>query len=68
MEYNKQNLKVGDIARLDVGHRNSCLVYIVRLSPRELFATVRLGKEEWDIMIFRLSKTHETMEFSTREK
>ena len=57
MNHNKEGLKIGEIVHLDVEYTNSSLVQIVAFSPNEMFATVKVGESEWDVMTNRLTRT-----------
>jgi len=57
MNHNKNGLQVGEIVHLDVESTNSSLVQIVLFSPNEMFARVKVGEDEWDVMTRRLSRT-----------
>jgi hypothetical protein len=57
MTHNKEGLQIGEIVHLDVEYTNSSLVQIVSFSPSEMFAMVKVGDTEWEVMTNRLTRT-----------
>lgn len=57
MNHNPNDLKLGDKAILDADLANSSEVYIVGLSPKQMYARVRQyaeGTNSWEVMTNRL--------------
>ena len=48
-------LVAGQQVRLDKGFANSSIVEVVRQTPKRMYTTVTNGKNEWDVMTYRLT-------------
>lgn len=55
MNWNKQNLKVGDLVMLDSDFVNSIEVEIIYLSPHGMISVIEHNGESWQVMTNRLS-------------
>ncbi len=48
-------LVAGQQVRLDKGFANSSIVEVVKQTPKRMYTTVTNGKNEWDVMTYRLT-------------
>lgn len=48
-------LVAGQLVRLDKGRANSSIVTVVKQTPKRVYTRVTNGKNEWDVMTYRLT-------------
>ena len=61
MKHNPEEIKEGDIVRLDKDFNNSSILTVVSITPLGMIATVRADNgNEWQVLTSRLNKiSHE---------